>query len=183
MSSSPPPLVQDDSEVRGPHLPAGHPYWTTDWDSLYWPRPAEERAWAEGKGQHRGKKESQDEKENAAAIKLQNRARIRASKLKVAEKREEWKEDVLAEHRKLVDRQRDEYLQNPKKPSADGWYPWLEPWFEIPAPGRAPEEGMGVLVVPEKAEMIDGNPVWTYVSLSPANVPGGWEGWERGGEN
>ena len=58
MSSSPPPLVQDDSEVRGPHLPAGHPYWTTDWDSLYWPRPAEERAWAEGKlmGQHRGKK-------------------------------------------------------------------------------------------------------------------------------
>ena len=56
MSSSPPPLVQDDSEVRGPHLPAGHPYWTTDWDSLYWPRPDEERAWAEGKGQHRGKK-------------------------------------------------------------------------------------------------------------------------------
>ena len=58
MSSSPPPLVQDDSEVRGPHLPAGHPYWTTDWDSLGWPRPVEERAWAEGKlmGQHRGKK-------------------------------------------------------------------------------------------------------------------------------
>ena len=58
MSSSPPPLVQDDSEVRGPHLPAGHPYWTTDWDSLGWPRPVEETAWAEGKlmGQHRGKK-------------------------------------------------------------------------------------------------------------------------------
>ena len=50
MSSSPPPLVQDDSEVRGPHLPAGHPYWCRDWDSLGWPRPLEERAWAEGKG-------------------------------------------------------------------------------------------------------------------------------------
>ena len=42
----------------GPHLPAGHPYWTTDWDSLYWPRPVEEEAWALGKGQHRGKKEN-----------------------------------------------------------------------------------------------------------------------------
>ena len=26
-------------EVPGPHLPAGHPYWDTDWDNLHWPRP------------------------------------------------------------------------------------------------------------------------------------------------
>ena len=43
-----------------------------------------------------------------------------------------------------------------------------DPWLpEIPAPGRPPEEGLGVFVFPEEVEIIDGNPVWTYVSLSP----------------
>ena len=40
MSNSPPPLVQDDLKIPGPHLPRTDPYWETDWDSLHWPRPA-----------------------------------------------------------------------------------------------------------------------------------------------
>ena len=58
MSNSPPPLVQDDLKIPGPHLPWTDPYWDTHWDSLHWPRPVEKREWAEGKGQHRGNKEN-----------------------------------------------------------------------------------------------------------------------------
>lgn len=107
-------------EVPGPHLPAGHPYWTTDWDSLYWPRPVEEEAWAMGKVEHRGKKENAAKEPEATS------------------------------------------------PPTGGIKSFDDPWLpEIPAPGRPPEEGLGVFVFPEEVEIIDGNPVWTYVSLSP----------------
>ena len=50
-----------------------------------------------------------------------------------------------------------------------------DPWLpEIPAPGRAPEEGLGVFVFPEGEEKKVGEPAWTYVSTCP---DGGIDPW------